>query len=186
MLRLSPGHGLVKQWSLWSLGPSNILCTSGIIPFQVLCPPPLALRWNVSQGHPLPPRSGVTVVPCEAALKDSQDQREERGSRKRCLPFLSLSFLSNFFILLYILVLTVPFISLPSWIFPFPTAWHEFSLLAFKVETKLTVQNARDYLGAPGTVENILFQNSAFSETLSPPPGVVNALKSRYQVHCQR
>lgn len=107
------------------------------------------------------------MVPCEAVLKDSWDQREERGSRKLCLPFLSLSFLSNFFILLYFLVLTVPFISLPSWIFPFPTAQSEFSLLASKLETKLTSQDSRDYLGAPGAVENTLFQNSAFAETLS-------------------
>lgn len=182
MPHLSLGHSLVRQWSLRSSGPSNILGTSGIIPFQVLCPPPLRLDETSLRVILCLPDQVLQWFPVRQHWRTPRIQGRRGEAENDICP----SFLSNFFILLYFLVLTEPFISLPSWIFPFPTVWHEFSLLTSKVETKLTTQNSRDYLGAPGTVENTVFQSSAFSETLSPPPGIVNALKSGYWVHFQR
>lgn len=147
--------------------------------------PNSALRWHISHRIILwLPGQVLHWFPVRQQWRTPgiKMKREEEGHPH----FLSLFFFSSLCILLYFLVLAVPFISLSRWIFPFTTVWHKFSLLASKVETKLTVQNSKDYLGVPGTVENILFQNSAFSETLSPLPGIANAFKSECGVHCQR
>lgn len=166
MLHLSLGHSLVKQWSLQSPGLSNILGTNGIISSQVLC---LTLPLDKTS---LRGSSFDSLVRCyTGSLWGSTEgllgsKGRERKNNIHTFPLL---FFSNICILLYFLVLTVPFISLPRWIFPFTTLWHEFNLLASKAETKLTAQNSKDYLGVPGTVKNILFQNSPISEILSPP-----------------
>lgn len=182
MLHLSLGHSFVKQWSLQSPGLSNILSTNGIISSQVLC---LTLHWDETclTGSSFDSLGRCYNGSLWGSIEGPWDQKEERG-RKTSTLFLSFLFLQY----LYPALLSCAHSALHfTWMdISFTTVWHEFSLLASKVETKLTAQNSKDYLEVPGTVQNILLQNSAFSETLSPLPGIENALGSGYGVHCQK
>lgn len=114
----SLGHCLAKQRSLQSLSLSNTLGTSGIAPFQVLCPSQLLLDemslWVILC---LPQSSVRVVLWWHLRPHWTTPSITGRGSRKRSLPFLPPSSLSSFF---YSSVLSCAHCGFPVENFPSP------------------------------------------------------------------